>query len=58
MFFLVAPPAGTGNPGSGQLPVGESQPGNQPGAPPGGGETGTSYIQVTPDERLAIERVK
>ncbi|CAB4010583.1 UV excision repair RAD23 homolog B [Paramuricea clavata] len=54
----TAQPAGTGNTGSAQPPAGEGQPGNQPGNPPGGGEMGTSYIQVTPEERQAIERLK
>ncbi|XP_028404638.1 UV excision repair protein RAD23 homolog B-like [Dendronephthya gigantea] len=49
----AAQPASTGNTGSSQPPAGEGQPGNQPG-----GETGTSYIQVTPEERQAIERLK
>lgn len=54
-FFTcqAAQPAGTGNSGSSQPPAGEGQPGNQPG-----GEAGTSYIQVTPEERQAIERVR
>ena len=50
----AAPPAGSGNNSGGQPPTGEGQPGN----PPGGGESGTSYIQVTPEERQAIERLK
>ena len=54
LLLRAAQPAGTGNTGSGQPPAGEGQPGN----PPGGGETGTSYIQVTPEERQAIERVR
>lgn len=58
LFLHAAQPAGTGNTGSAQPPTGEGQPGNQPGNPPGGGEMGTSYIQVTPEERQAIERVR
>ena len=58
LFLYVAQPAGTGNTGSAPAPAGEGQPGNQPGNPPGGGEMGTSYIQVTPEERQAIERVR
>lgn len=41
-------------PGSGAPPAGGVQPAN----PPGGGELGPSYIQVTPEEREAIERVR
>ena len=58
VFLYAAQPAGTGNTGSAPAPAGEGQPGNQPGNPPGGGEMGTSYIQVTPEERQAIERVR
>ena len=58
LFVYAAPSAGTGNTGSTQAPAGDGQPGNQPSNPPSGGEMGTSYIQVTPEERQAIERVR
>lgn len=51
----TAQPAGAGSAGSGEAAAGEGQPGNPRG---GSGERGTSYIQVTPEERQAIERLK
>lgn len=51
----VPQPAGTGGtPASGGPPGGGVQPAN----PPEGDDHGTSYIQVTPEERDAIERLK
>lgn len=47
-------------PGTGGAPGSDVQPavGAQPDNPQEGGGPGPSYIQVTPDERLAIERLK
>lgn len=46
----AAPAQGSGTGGGGT--------GGGPGIPPGGAEPGVNYIQVTPSERAAIERLK
>ena len=55
IYFSFITPTGTGAPGSGVVPPGG---GAQPDNPAGGGNQGTSYIQVTAEEREAIERVR
>lgn len=55
MFYVTGQPAATGNqPSSGQPAAAGDTSGNQPSS----GDAGTSYIQVTSEERQAIERVR